>query len=87
MTRTRLLPTVARIVLVCLLLPSSAGCDLELAGEVATISGSYVGDVVTVLVTGYLYDLLGIEGDATADAHSNEDGHSHDAEPLHEHEH
>ena len=68
-------------------LPGVAGCDREVAGQVATFSGAYVGDVVTVAVTGYLYDALGIEDSGSLDEHSDEGEHSHEAEPLHDHEH
>ena len=64
-----------------------AGCTGEVAGQLATLSGAYLGDVVTVVVTGCLQDALGIEADGSTEDHAHEDEHSHDAEPLHEHEH
>ena len=56
-----------------------AGCDQHVAGEMATLSGSYLGNVVTVVVTRYLQTALGLDAAADAPAHSEE--------PLHDHEH
>jgi len=60
---------------------ATAGCEREVAAELAAISGSCLGDVVAVAVTSYLQDALGVE------APDDEDTHSHDAEPMHDHEH
>ena len=64
---------------------AAAGCNREVIGEVAALSGAYLGDVVTVVATGYLMDAVGIENHGDALEHDEE--HSHDAEPLHNHEH
>jgi len=84
-------PSMANIGVLVLLLASSwfgpAGCDRDVSGEVMTLSGAYLGDVVTVVATGYLLDALGIEGSASTDDQIHEDEHSHAAEPLHDHEH
>jgi hypothetical protein len=63
---------------------AAAGCTSELVGQIATLTGSYFGDVVTVLATGYLEQAWSVEADH---AHEEEDGHSHSDEPLHDHEH
>ena len=76
--------TIACIMLVCWPLAAS-GCNDEVIGEVASLSGAYLGDVVTVVATGCLLDALGIEDHGGALEHDEE--HSHNAEPLHEHEH
>ena len=71
----------AWLMLLCSFLPASLGCNRDVAGELATLSGAYLGDVVSTIVTSYLHDALGIEdGGSTYE-------HSHDAEPLHDHEH
>jgi organic radical activating enzyme len=63
----------------CLL--ACAGCDEDIAGEVATLSGGYVGDVVSVLATRCLQDALGVE------AADSESADEHTSEALHDHEH
>jgi hypothetical protein len=73
------------VLLAGMLISGTAGCDQELAGELATLTGAYVGDVVAVSTTEYLLDALGVEHEDGT--HEHEDGHSHDTEPLHEHEH
>ena len=87
MKRTSLITMAALLLLVWSLLPATLGCDREVAGEVATLSSTYLGDVVTVVATGYLLDALGIEDSGFTDDHTHEDEHSHEAEPLHDHEH
>jgi hypothetical protein len=57
------------------------------AGEVATLSGTYLGDVVTVVATGYLHGALGTESSGSAEDPAHEEEHSHAAIPLHDHEH
>ncbi len=72
----------------CVLVASTA-CDVELTRELVTLSGGCIGDVVSVAATQYLADLVGIE--LESDVHQTEeevsDEHSHNAEPLHNHEH
>lgn len=87
MKRTSLTTMAALLLLLCGLLPTALGCDRDVAGEVVTLSGAYLGDVITVLATGYLHDALGIEAGGSADGHTHDDEHSHEAEPLHDHEH
>ena len=65
----------------------TAGCDREVAGELATLSGVYLGDMVTALATGCMRDDWGIEDGGAHDEHTEHDGHSHEAAPLHDHEH
>lgn len=67
----------------CLL--AGAGCDEHVAGQLVTLSGSYLGDVVSVVVTRYLQTALGVEAadSQTGDEHE----HEHDAGALHDHEH
>ena len=81
MKRTSMTTTAALVLLLCGFLAGIAGCDREAAGEVATLSGAYLGNVVSVLTTECLHDALGIENSGSADEHT------HDAEPLHDHEH
>ena len=81
MKRTFSTRATSQLVLLCAVLSGSAGCNHEVVGQVAALSGAYVGDIVTVAVTGYLNDALGIEGGGSVDEHS------HEAEPLHDHEH
>ena len=87
MKRTSSTTMAALLLLVCSLLPATLGCDREVAGEVATLSSAYLGDVVSTLATSYLYDALGIEANGSAEEHSHDDEHSHEAESLHDHEH
>ena len=81
MKRTTLTTATVPVVLLCSLLFVAGGCDREVAGQVATLSGAYLGDVVAALATGGLHDALGVEDGAANDEHS------HDAVPLHDHEH
>ena len=87
MKQTRLMTRAAAAVLLCALLPGAAGCDPELAGEVATVSAAYLGELVTVLTSGLLHEALGLEDSASSTDHAHEDEHTHDAAPLHDHEH
>jgi hypothetical protein len=73
--------------LVCLLVSALSGCDHGLVSQVATLSGTYAGDVVAIMATGFLHELLGIDDDTSAGTDAQDDGHSHETEPLHEHEH
>ena len=76
------------VLLLCLSLSGATGCDRETAAQVAVLSGTYLGDVVSTVTTQYWLDLLGVEADGDADAHAHDaDGHAHDAEPMHDHEH
>jgi len=72
-----------RIVFVFGLLFGVAGCDRTVAGELATLSGAYIGDVVTSVVTGGLYHLLSLEDDDSSDEHED----PHDSDALHDHDH
>ena len=67
----------------CLL--AGVGCDEQLTSELAALSGSYLGDVVSVVVTECLQDALGVG--AVGDGDADGDDHAHDAGALHEHEH
>ena len=66
----------------CLVL-AAVGCDRDLAGELAAISGSYLGDVVARMATCYLQDAFGVE----APDGEHEADQSHAAGPLHDYEH
>ena len=81
MKRTSLATMAALLLLLGGLFPATLGCDREAAGEVVTLSGAYLGDVVSALATGYLHDALGIEDSGATGEHA------HEAEPLHDHEH
>ena len=87
MNGTRVTKTVAQIALLCAIFSGITGCNHDVAAQFATLSGAYAGDIVTVLATDYLYDVLGVEHSDSADEHAHEDEHSHEAEALHEHEH
>ncbi len=87
MKRNSFPTTSVMILLLGSFLFGAVGCNLEVAGDIAALSGAYLGDVVTVVVTGCLHDALGIEDGGSHDEHADDDGHSHDAEPLHDHEH
>ncbi len=87
MKRTHLTTMAALLVILCGLWPAGLGCNQETAGEVVTLSGAYLGDVVSALTTSCLRDALGIEDGGLAEEHTDDDGHAHEAEPLHDHEH
>ena len=87
MKRTSFQTISAIILLPCAVLFGAAGCNLDVPGDIAALSGAYLEDVVSVVVTGCLHDALGIEDGGSHDEHADDDGHSHDAEPLHDHEH
>lgn len=74
----------------CILVASTA-CNVEVARELVTLSGGYIGDVASVVATQWFADLVGVELESDAHVHEEEDSedhvHSHDAEPLHNHEH
>ena len=62
---------------------AGAGCDDQLADELATLSGNYIGDVASTVAVHWWEDALGIEA-----THSETgDTHEHEATPLHDHEH
>jgi hypothetical protein len=63
---------------------SSVGCDQELAAQMVSLSGTYVGDVVAAAATHLLQTAWGIDGGGEGAAGEGDD---HDAQPLHEHEH
>jgi hypothetical protein len=80
--RTRRAATVM-LLSACLL--GGAGCDEHVTGQLATLTSSYLGDAVSVVVTHYFQEALGVEnaeGDAV-DQHE----HENDAGALHDHEH
>ncbi|UCE61049.1 MAG: hypothetical protein JSU63_04715 [Phycisphaerales bacterium] len=87
MNRLRVKMTVAQVLLLCALLSGIMGCNHDVASKIATLSGAYVGDLVTVLATDYLNDVLRVEDSESTDEHVHEDEHSHEAQPLHDHEH
>jgi len=87
MKRTSVTTMAVLLLLLCSFLPASLGCNREVAGEVAMLSGVYLGDVVSALATSYLRDTLGLEESDSSGAHSDDDEHSHDATSLHDHEH
>ncbi len=87
MKLTRSVSTGAKAVVVCILMLGAGGCDQDVAGELATLSGAYLGDVVAVVVTASLSGALDVDGGASPDEHADAEEHSHDAEPLHDHEH
>jgi hypothetical protein len=80
-------PTKTRIGvgLLGVLLSTGSGCDQELTDQVAALTGSYAGDVVSVFVAQCIRSTLAIETDSLDEAHDHT--HSHDSEPLHDHEH
>jgi hypothetical protein len=61
------------------------GCDQHVTGQFATLSGGYVGDIVSAVVTRYLEIALGVESAAAEEAGAHE--HEHDTGALHDHEH
>ena len=85
MKRTYDSPFVLSVVLLAVLALTVGGCDDDIAADLADLSGAYMGDVVTMAVTAYLYDALGVEDGGSHDEHADE--HDHEAEPLHDHEH
>ncbi|MBN2561791.1 MAG: hypothetical protein JXQ75_12755 [Phycisphaerae bacterium] len=68
--------SLATLMAVCFL-SAGTGCTTDVTGELATITGGFVGDVVSTLATGYLRLVLGLEADADEQA----------AASMHEHEH
>lgn len=81
MKRTTFAAVTVPAVLLCSLLFVAGGCSREAVGQVATLSGAYLGDVVATLATGCLHDALGVEDGGLNDEHA------HDAGALHDHEH
>lgn len=67
------------VLLSCVSLGANGGCNGDVAGEVAAITGGWVGDVVAVVATKFLETIWGT-GAAAEDT-------SHGAGPLHDHEH
>ena len=81
---TRIIVGVLSVPVLCLSFGGAAGCDRETTAQLAVLSGAYLGDMVTAVSTQYWLDRLGVEGATDALA---EGGHSHDVEPMHDHEH
>ena len=81
MRRTNRAAVVAVLVLLGGVSFGAAGCDQEMAGAIVTSTGTFAGDLVTILTTGYLQQAVGLEA-----AHTDEE-HSHASAPLHDHEH
>jgi hypothetical protein len=71
-------------VLMGMLTFAAGGCDQDIAAQAASLSGGYVGDLVTATVTRFLEVAWNVEA---AEGDTHEDEHSHEAEALHEHEH
>jgi hypothetical protein len=72
---------IATSLVACLL--TGVGCDEQLAGELVTLSGGYLGDVVSTVVIHGLEDALNLEA---ADSDSG-GADEHDSSALHDHEH
>ena len=81
---TRIIVCVLSVPMLCLSFGGMAGCDRETTAQLVVLSGAYLGDIVTTVSTQYWLDQLGVEGETDAVA---EGGHSHDTEPMHDHEH
>jgi hypothetical protein len=81
MKRMSVTAMAAAVVVPCSLLFGTAGCEREVADELVTVSGAYLGEMVSVVATAFLHEAFGAE---SADAH---DEAGHDTEPLHDHEH
>ena len=79
---------VVTLLLSCCLL-AAGGCDSQVAGELVAATGSYLGDVVSTVTTGYLQAVWALEASDAEHAHedASEHEHSHEATPLHDHEH
>ncbi len=84
--KTRVITVLPIALVSCVSIGGSAGCDTDTVAQLATLSGTYIGDVVSTISTGYLLERLGAEGEAHGDEHE-EEGHGHDDEPLHDHDH
>ncbi|UCG15095.1 MAG: hypothetical protein JSV19_07330 [Phycisphaerales bacterium] len=80
MKRVDVATMVAAVVVLSGLLFGTAGCDREMADEVAIVSGAYLGEMVSLLATAYLEEAFGAE---STDDH---DELSHDTGPLNDHE-
>ena len=81
MKRISVTAMAAAVVLLCSLMFGTVGCDQKVADEVATVSGAYLGEMLSVVATAYLLEAFGAE---SAESH---DELAHDTEPLHDHEH
>ena len=87
MKRDRYKGNAAIVMLLYGLASGIAGCDRDVAGQVAALSSAYLGDVVNTVVAAYLYGRLDLENGVSGDLHAHDSEHSHDAEPMHDHEH
>lgn len=67
----------------CLL--AGTGCNEQVAGQWVTLTGNYLGDVVSALATHCFQNALGIEGSSGQSADEHE--HEHDGGALHDHQH
>ena len=65
----------------CLL--GGSGCDDQLADELASLSGNYLGDLASTVVVHWWEDTVGLE---TTDSEPTDD-HDHESSALHDHEH
>ena len=82
MDRTR---RTATLMLLGACLLTGIGCDEQLTSELVTLSGGYLGDVVSAVVIHCLEDASGVE--AADSQTSDEHQHEHYAGALHDHEH
>lgn len=73
------------VVLLSVLSLTGVGCNQEIIRQITALTGSYLGDLASVLATSGLETALGVTtADAEADA---EHEHAHTATPLNEYEH
>jgi len=76
----------AALVTSCAVL-TGVGCDYAMTSQAATITGEYLGELVSVVVTGYLQDELDLGSFEAENGHDDGEEHSHAADPLHDFEH
>ena len=62
--------------------PAGLGCNEDVATELAQVAGNCLGEVVTVVATGYLQDALDLD-----DANGENDAGDGENRPMHDHEH
>ena len=77
MKRTARMGKISAVVVMGLASAGAVGCTREAITEIATLSGSYLGDVVAAWSTAALLEAWGLDDDAAEDNSGSMHEHDH----------